>query len=290
MKLPAFDYAAPGTLDEAVRLLASGAGTSKVLAGGQSLMPMLAFRLASPSLLVDLNGIADLGSIRVDQAGVTFGAMVRWCEIEADDRLRAACPLVAAAVGHIAHYQVRNRGTIGGSIAHADPAAEMPGVAVTCGAEIDIAGPEGTRSLAAEDFFLGPLMTRLRHDEIIRDIRFPAWPSGRRWAFDEFAPRRGDFAYAGIALHYDEQPDGTVRHARVGVIGSTDRPRRLPGVEAALEGARIDTEAIAKAALVGAQAVDPDDDILASADYRRALVGTLIERALVQASTRKAGA
>lgn len=288
MKLPAFEYAAPRSLEEALRLLVSADGMSKVVAGGQSLMPMLAFRLASPSVLVDLNGIADLQGIRVEESGVTFGAMVKWCEIEADRRLRVACPLVSAAVEHIAHYQIRNRGTIGGSMAHADPAAEMPGIAVTCGADIDIASSEGSRNVPAEKFFLGPLTTCLRQDEIIRSIRFPLWPPERRWAFDEFAQRRGDFAYAGIALCYDESVDHVVHNVRVGVIGSTDVPRRLKDVEAVLDGHRLDEELIAAAARAGTQAVHSEDDIHADADYRRALVGTLIERALVQASTRRA--
>ena len=287
MKLPAFHYEAPSTLSEALRVLASGDGASKIIAGGQSLMPMLAFRLASPSVLVDLNGIAELQGIEVDEAGVRFGAMVKWCEIEADSRMRTACPLVSAAIEHIAHYQIRNRGTIGGSLAHADPAAEMPGVAVTCGAEMVLASADGGRTVPAEEFFVAPLTSCLRHDEILCTIRFPAWPTSRRWAFDEFAQRRGDFAFAGIALFYDEDRDGIVRNAHVGVIGSTDVPRRLAEVEAAIDGKRIDDAVIAAAAHAGTQAVHPEDDIHASADYRRALVGTLIERALVQASTRE---
>lgn len=290
MKLPAFDYHAPAALQEAVRLLAAGDGASKVIAGGQSLMPMLAFRLAGPAALIDLNGIAELRGIEVRDDGVTFGAMVTWHEIESDARLRTACPLVSAAIEHVAHYQIRNRGTIGGSMAHADPAAEIPGVAVTCDAEVEIVGPHGVRRVAAKDFFLGPLTTCLQPAEIVRSIHFPAWPQRRRWAFAEFAPRRGDFAYAGIAVHYDERSDGTVVNAHVGVIGCTDVPRRLAAVEAELNGCRIDERVIGSAALAGTRAVEPEDDIHASAAYRRALVGTLIERTLGQASTRDARA
>src|SRR5262245_21464312 len=152
MKLPAFDYACPTTLSEAVALLAAHDGEAKALAGGQSLVPMLAFRLARPALLVDLRKLADLRGIRISDAGVTLGAMTRWRDVEDDARLAAAHPLLKAAVAHVAHYQIRNRGTVGGSLAHADPAAEMPGIAVTCDAEIAVVGRSGTRVIKAADF------------------------------------------------------------------------------------------------------------------------------------------
>src|SRR5262250_1196714 len=193
MKLPAFDYACPATLAEAVALLASR-DEARVLAGGQSLVPMMAFRVASPSLLVDLRKLSDLRQIAIDNSGVRLGAMVRWRDIEDDGRLNAAHPLLKAAVSHVAHYQIRNRGTVGGSIAHADPAAEMPGIALTCEAEIVAMGKAGPRALNA--------------DEIIVEIRLPAWPAGRRWGFQEFARRRGDFALAAAALFYDADASG----------------------------------------------------------------------------------
>src|SRR5499426_3429644 len=153
MKLPPFDYACPMTLPEAVQLLAARDGDAKVIAGGQSLVPMLAFRLAQPTLLVDLRKLPDLRGIRISEKGVTLGAMVRWRDIEDDERLDTAHPLLKAAIAHVAHYQVRNRGTVGGSLAHADPAAEMPGIAITCDAEIVATGPAGTRNIPAADFF-----------------------------------------------------------------------------------------------------------------------------------------
>src|SRR3981081_2278778 len=154
MKLPPFDYACPTTLPEAIELLASHDGDAKALAGGQSLVPMLAFRLAQPTLLVDLRKLADLRGIRISDQGVTLGAMVRWRDIEDDERLEIAHPLLKAAISHVAHYQIRNRGTVGGSIAHADPAAEMPGIAVTCDAEIAVVGRTGSRVISAEDFLI----------------------------------------------------------------------------------------------------------------------------------------
>src|SRR5579884_3689229 len=156
MKLPPFEYACPTSISEAVALLASHGGEAKPLAGGQSLVPMLAFRVAAPALLVDLRKLADLRQIRIADTGVTLGAMVRWRDILDDARLRSAHPLLVAAVEHVAHYQIRSRGTVGGSLAHADPAAEMPGIVVTCKARIAVVGKAGERVIAAGDFFQGP--------------------------------------------------------------------------------------------------------------------------------------
>ena len=279
MKLPPFEYACPTSISEAVALLASHSGEAKPLAGGQSLVPMLAFRVASPSLLVDLRKLAELRHIRITQDGVTFGAMVRWRDILDDARLLAAHPLLVAAVEHVAHYQIRNRGTVGGSMAHADPAAEMPGVAVTCEAEIAVVGKSGARLIKAADFFEGPLMTALKADEIITEIRLPPWPAGRRFGFQEFARRRGDFALAAAAVFYDDD-HGEARNAHVGVIGVADRPLRLASVEAVINGQKIDDAGIAEAEAAASAAVDPADDIHASGAYRKALVGVMVERAL----------
>jgi aerobic carbon-monoxide dehydrogenase medium subunit len=283
MKMPPFDYACPATISEAVALLAAN-DDAKVLAGGQSLVPMLAFRLAAPSLLVDLRKLSDLRRIDISDKGVALGAMVRWCEILAYARLRRAQPLLVAAVEHVAHYQIRNRGTLGGSVAHADPAAEMPGIALTCDAEIAVMGKAGARVIPAEKFFLGPLMTALKPDEIITQIRLPAWPAQRRWGFQEFARRRGDFAMAAAAVWYDQDGAGETRNAHVGAIGVGDRPQRLTAVEAVLNGRIMDEATIAQAEAAASSAVDPQTDIHASADYRRALVGTMVERALKSAA------
>ena len=283
MKLPPFEYACPTELSEAVALLAAHNGDAKPIAGGQSLVPMLAFRLASPSLLVDLRKLPDLRKIEISATGLGLGAMVRWRDILDDARLRTAHPLLVAAVTQVAHYQIRNRGTIGGSIAHADPAAEIPGIVVTCEAEIAVVGSAGPRAIKAQDFFLGPLTTALAADEIIVEIRFPAWPQSRRFGFREFARRRGDFAMAAAALWYDEDA-GKARNAHVGVIGVGDRPQRLSPVEAVLNGRVVDETAIAAAEAAAAVAVDPQADIHASADYRRALTGTMVERALRDAA------
>jgi carbon-monoxide dehydrogenase medium subunit len=283
MKLPPFEYACPTTISEAVALLASHDGEAKPLAGGQSLVPMLAFRVASPSLLVDLRKLAELKQIKIADDDVTLGAMVRWRDILDDARLRKAHPLLVAAVEHVAHYQIRNRGTVGGSIAHADPAAEMPGIVVTCEAKIAVVGKSGARVIDAANFFQGPLMTALKPDEIITEIRLPAWPAKRRFGFQEFARRRGDFALAAAMLFYDED-GGKARNAHVGAIGVADRPLRLPAVEQVLNGNKIDETTIAKAEAAASASVEPADDIHAGGAYRKALIGVMVERALKSAA------
>jgi aerobic carbon-monoxide dehydrogenase medium subunit len=283
MKLPPFEYACPTTVSEAVALLASHDGEAKPLAGGQSLVPMLAFRVASPSLLVDLRKLGELRQIKIADDGVTLGAMVRWREILDDARLRNAHPLLVAAVEHVAHYQIRNRGTVGGSLAHADPAAELPGIVVTCEAKIAVVGKAGARTIDAANFFEGPLMTALKPDEIITEIRFPAWPAKRRFGFQEFARRRGDFALAAAMLFYDED-GGKVKNAHAGAIGVGDTPLRMPAVEQVLNGNAIDEATIAKAEAAASASVDPHDDIHASGAYRKALVGVMVERALRSAA------
>jgi carbon-monoxide dehydrogenase medium subunit len=279
MKLPPFEYACPTSVSEAVALLASHEGEAKPLAGGQSLVPMMAFRVASPSLVVDLRKLAELRQIKISDEGVTLGAMVRWREILDDARLRTAQPLLVAAIEHVAHYQIRNRGTAGGSIAHADPAAEMPGIVLTCDAKIAVTGKAGARMIDAANFFEGPLMTALKPDEIITEIRLPAWPAKRRFGFQEFARRRGDFALAAAMLFYDDD-GGKARNAHVGAIGVADTPVRLPAVEQVLNGSAIDEATIARAEAAASASVDPHDDIHASGAYRKALVGVMVERAL----------
>jgi carbon-monoxide dehydrogenase medium subunit len=284
MKPPPFEYACPATLAEAVTLLASRPGETKALAGGQSLMPVLNFRLAAPSLLVDLRKVPDLGRIAIGADGVRLGAMVRWRDIERDPHLGAAHPLLREAVAHIAHYQIRNRGTVGGSLAHADPAAELPGIAVACDAEIAITGPKGPRIAKAAEFFTGPLSTVLAGDELVTELRLPPWPATRRWGFMEFARRRGDFAMAGIALFYDRDRGGSASNAHIGVIGACSRPHRLGAAEQVLNGRVIDEATILAASRAAAQSVDPPEDFHASAAYRRNLVEVMTERALRRAA------
>jgi len=278
LKLPQFEYAAPATLAEAIALLARG--NAKALAGGQSLIPTMAFRLAAPALLVDLGRIRGLGEIKITSDAIHIGSRVRWRDIERDTRLKSAHPLLVAAIAQVAHYQIRNRGTVGGSLAHADPAAEMPGIAVTCDAEISVSGSKGKRRVPAGEFFTGPLSTVLADDELITEVRLPAWPASRRWGFEELARRRGDFAIAGVAAFYDVDGEGKAIDAHIGVIGACTKPHRIAQAEAALNGRVVDAAAIQASARAAEKAVEPPEDLHASAAYRRSLVGTLLERAL----------
>src|SRR5690242_9625976 len=267
MKLPAFEYACPTSINEAVALLASHDGEAKPLAGGQSLMPMMAFRIAQPALLVDLRKLSGLKEIKIGPDGVRLGALVRWRDILDDQRLATAHPLLREAVSHVAHYQIRNRGTVGGSLAHADPASEMPGIAQTCDAEISVMGVAGVRVIKAKDFLQGALTTALTADEIITEVHLPAWPAQRRWGFQEFARRRGDFAMAGVALHYDEQ-GGKAANVHIGVFGVGDHAHRLGKAEAALNGKSVDEALCVAVGEAAAAEVDPQEDIHASAAYR----------------------
>jgi carbon-monoxide dehydrogenase medium subunit len=284
MKLSAFDYACPATVAEAVALLAAHGGDAKPIAGGQSLVPMLAFRLAAPTLLVDLRKLDELRDITIGDHGLTLGAMVRWRDVLEHPRLRQAHPLLAAAVEHVAHFQIRNRGTVGGSLAHADPAAELPCIAVTCEAEIVALGPKGRRGITAGEFFRGALLTALQPDEIITEIRFPPWPRNRRFGFREFARRRGDFALAAAAVCFDVV-EQKFHNIRIGAIGAADRPMRLAAAERTLEAHDMSEARIAAGAAAAASAADPADDIHASSAYRKTLIGVMVERALRDAVT-----
>jgi aerobic carbon-monoxide dehydrogenase medium subunit len=283
MKPAQFEYARPETVDDAVKLLSTHAGEAKVIAGGQSLMPMLAFRLAAPKLLVDI-GRLDLKQIDIRPDGIEIGALVRWCDIERNKPLARAHPLLAETVRHVAHYQIRNRGTVGGSLAHADPAAELPGLALVCDATIAAVGRRGARTIAAADFFKGPLTTALNPDELVIGIHLPVWKAHRRWAFEEFARRKGDFALAGVALFYDLDAQGKTLDPRIGAIGVSSTPMRLRQSEDALSGYQVDDETIARVASLAANDLEIHDDIHSPAAYRRALLRTLVERALHRAA------
>ena len=284
MKLPSFDYHAPKSLDEAVALLAASEGSARVLAGGQSLMPVMAFRLATPSALVDLRHIDGLDQIEIVGREIKIGAMTRWRMIEESRELKRTVPVLPAAMEHVAHYQIRNRGTVGGSLAHADPAAEFPALAVGCDAVIDVIGSKGARAIKAADLFTGALETSLKDDEIITAVRIPTWPKLRRWGFQEFTRRRGDFAIAGVMAFFDLDAQGVASNTHISVFGATDIPRRLNKAEAALDGKRVDETAIEAVASIAMSEVNPQSDLHATSDYRRSLVGTMTKRALAQAA------
>lgn len=285
MKLPPIDYLSPVSVEEVVRLLGERED-AKILSGGQSLMPMLAFRLAAPSALIDLRRVPGLDRIHIDEQGVELGARVRWRDIERDTRLAVVQPLLAEAVRHIAHYQIRNRGTTGGSLAHADPAAELPAIALTCEAQIFVVGPRGQREIPAAEFFLAPLVTALEPDELIVAMRLPAWPAARRFGFKEFSRRLGDFALAGAAVFFDLDENGCMQAPHVGAFGIADTPVRLLEIEAALNGTRPEKVALAEAIKRGTRELETRSDIHADGDYRRALLETLLMRAFDEATQR----
>lgn len=288
MKPPKFEYFAPETVEDAVALMADLGEDARFIAGGQSLVPMLNFRVAAPSALIDLNRIAALRAIRIEDNGDLYlGAMVRSREIETDPAIGAANPLLQAAATHIAHVQIRNRGTIGGSLAHADPAAELPGIALACGAVIRLQGPDGSRSVAAHDFFDGIFSTAAGDGEAVTGIVFPAWPEARRWAFREISRREGDFAMIGVAAWFDLDGNGAISSAALAAIGAGDTPLRLPSAESALIGRPPDDDAFAEAAAAGIADLQPGSDIHATAEYRREVGGVLIGRVLAEARERK---
>jgi aerobic carbon-monoxide dehydrogenase medium subunit len=238
-----FRYRAPRTIDECVELLAEHGGDAKPLAGGQSLVPLMNLRLAFPEVIVDLNRVEGLDYVREEDGVLAIGAMTRHRDVAGSEAVRRRCPLLADAVALVGYPAIRNRGTLGGSIAHADPVAELPCVALTLDAELVVAGPSGRRSIAASDFFQGFLTTALEPDELLVEVRFP--DSGRA-AFREFSRKSGDFAVTAAAVDLTVT-DGVVEQARIGVAGAGDRPLRAAEAEAALSGARLDAQRIAEA-------------------------------------------
>jgi aerobic carbon-monoxide dehydrogenase medium subunit len=284
MKPAAFDYHAPCTLEEAVGLLAA-LDNAKVLAGGQSLVPMMNFRYVIVDHLVDLAQVEGLRGITVAGGALRIGAMTSQRELEFSPEVAQHCPLLGEALGHIGHRQTRNRGTIGGSLVHADPAAELPAVCAAHDAEIEIASTRGVRAVPFRDFAAGFMATIVEPDEIVTAIRLPLWPVGHVHGFREFARRRGDFAIAGAAVLLDAGPDARVRRAAIALCGIASSPIRLGEAEALLTAGKLDTAAIKSAAAL-ARAIEPLSDIHAGADYRRHLAEVMTRRALADAARR----
>lgn len=286
MKPAPFDHVAPATLAEALALLVEHGENAKVLAGGQSLVPVMALRLATPAWLIDLNRIASLDGIRqLDTGELAIGALTRHAAVERSELVARANPLLAAAMPWVAHVAVRNRGTVGGSLVHADPAAELPAVCLAGDATLVARSIRGRRTIAAADFFRGMFETALAADELLVEIRFPAWPDGRCHGFIEIARRHGDFAICGIAATVERDRAGRVGDARVVAFGVVDRPVRLAAVERALAGTDGGEDAIRSAAGAAADGLTPRADHHASAEYRSELLPVLARRALAQALT-----
>lgn len=287
MKLPAFDYAAPSSVDEALRLLAAHPG-AKALAGGQSLLPTMAFRLAAPPLLVDLRRIDALKRIEIDEKQTILGAGVRWRDLLDDPRLKTAQPLLVEAVPHVAHYQIRNRGTIGGSLAHLDPAAELPGIMALYEAQLAISSARGNRVVKIGDWSRGYMTPNLEADEILTSITWEAWPARHGHAFVEFARRRGDFAIVGVGCLLALDGRNVVQKAALALVGVAYGPVRLGAAERLLVGRTLDEKAL-EAASAEARKVEAKSDLYASGAYRQRLAGVLTARALKSAGERARG-
>lgn len=287
MKPPVFDYATPATLDEACALLVQYDGEAKVLSGGQSLVPLLNMRLARPAMLVDLARIPDLDYVRADGDGFAIGAMTRQRTVELAPQVQAQHPLLHAGMLLIAHPQNRNQGTIGGSLAHADPAAELPALALALDATFSANGPNGTRAIAAPDFFLTYLTTSLEPTEILTAVRFPTLPKRTGWSILEVARRHGDFGLAGVVAIVGLAPDGAIASARLVLFGVGATPIRAAAAEAMLSGREGDPRLFAEVAAKAAADLDePLSDVHATAEYRRDLARVLTRRALAEATVR----
>ncbi|MCP1912542.1 carbon-monoxide dehydrogenase medium subunit [Bradyrhizobium elkanii] len=283
MKPAKFNYVSPSTVEAAIEALVASKGEGKLLAGGQSLLPLLNFRMARPSVLIDLNRIDGLSYIEDRGDQIAIGALTRHCDLERSPLVASRLPVMAAAMRHVAHLAIRNRGTIGGSLSHADPAAELPMLSVFYDAKISIRGPNGLRAVAAEDFFIDALTSCLEPDEIVVEVEFPILDHDG-WAFEEVARRFGDFALASIALSV--RRSGTkLEEARIAVMGVADTPLRLKEAERELVALTLDEQAPEVFSEIIASKVSPNDDLHASGEYRTHLLKELSKRALRTALT-----
>ena len=285
MKPPPFEYRAVRSVDEAVECLGARGTDAKILAGGQSLIPMMKLRLARPAALIDINPIRELAYVRLAQGHMAFGATARTHELESAI-VRDRCPLAAAAAQFIGYAAIRNRGTVCGSLAHADPAAELPLLALCLDAELVAQGPGGTRRILAADFFVSFFSTTLSPDEMLVEARVPLPPPQAGWAFLELSKRAGDFALVAVSVLVEKSPSGTIYQARIALAAVGDRPLRATEAEQTLAGQPPTPETFRAAAVTATQRLDPPSDIHASGAYRRRVAQVLVERALAQAWAR----
>jgi carbon-monoxide dehydrogenase medium subunit len=285
VKPPVFEYTAVRSVDEAVAELAQHGDAAKLLAGGQSLVPLLNMRLVAPGRLIDLNRVGELAYITARDGGVAIGAMTRQRAVERSAIVAPQVPLLADALPWVGHFQIRNRGTIGGSLSHADPAAELPAVAACLDARFTVRGPAGERVLDAGEFFRTHLTTALAPTELLAEVWFPASPPGAGSAWLELARRHGDYALAGVGAVVT-LAGGRIREARLALTGVADKPVRAREAEALLAGEPITPARLAEAAEAVRRAIDPGGDIHAPSEYRRHVAGVLTERAIRLAAAR----
>jgi CO/xanthine dehydrogenase FAD-binding subunit len=285
MKPPLFAYCAPTTIDECVAALAAD-GDAVILAGGQSLLPAMNFRVANPGTLVDIQRVAELKGISIEGGTIVVKAMTRHREFERDDAVRRLNPLIAEAMEHVAHIPIRNRGTVVGSLCHADPSAEMPAILVLLGGSVTAHGPGGRREIQADAFYDSALTTTRRQDEIIVEARFPVLAPDAGWAFDEVTRRHGDFAIAGVGAVVRLDAARRATGVALAACGIADRPVRLREAEQHLIGTLLASADLRAAGTIAASAVTVDDDMHATARLRRRIVAALVERVVTKATTR----
>ena len=274
-----FDYEAPESLEEVVRMLHENGEDAKILAGGHSLVPLMKLRLAAPTLLVDLRRIPGLHGIQRENGSWRIGAMTRHADLQDTPELG----VVSRAASQIADQQVRNRGTIGGSLAHGDPASDLPGVLLALEGEVSAQGPNGLRAIAAADLFQDYLTTSLAHDEVITEVRLPA-TDGWGYGYEKFTRRAEDWAMVGVCALVKKAPDGSCEDVRIGLTNMSSTPLRATATEAALRGQRLDADSIAGAAEQAAEGTEPPGDLNATPDYKRHLARVLTRRALETAA------
>lgn len=283
MKAPPFQYHRPQTREELGALLVH-LDNAKILAGGQSLMPMMNLRVIAPDHLIDINRVANLAGIREAADGIEIGAMTRQADVLASDLVKSRLPLLTRALVHVGHIQTRARGTIGGSCCHLDPSAEQPAMCAALDAEFVVVGPGGRRVIAAGEWFEGLLQSALGEQEFLEVIRFKPWADGHGYGFAEYARRHGDFAIAGAAALLEVGRDGRITRAALLSFGVEAAPKRLSEAERTLIGQHVDSLDI-KPVVATANALDAMEDVHVTADYRRHLAGVLIRRALNEACT-----
>ena len=287
MKPAPFEYFAPENVREALALLEQYGDEAKILAGGQSLMPLMNLRLARPKVVIDINRLSDLQNVSSCSNGdLVIGALSRQRTVERSDLVQRENPVLAATVPLISHPQIRNRGTVGGSIAHADAAAELPALSVALEAEFTVRSVQGQRVIQSQDFFRGYMTTALEPIELLTEIRIPAWDPAFGWAVGEVSRREGDFALVGIIVLLRLDENDYCEKARIVLFGVGAAPVRMRKAEEMLRGRRADGNAIAEAARIVSEELEPDSDLHASAQYRKEVAGTLTRRSLVEALTR----
>lgn len=285
-----FDYQTPGSVAEAVQLLQQSGGDAKILAGGHSLLPMMKLRLVQPPLLIDISRIADLRGIERADGGLRIGAMTTETEIQDSALVREVCPLLAETASHIGDQQVRNRGTIGGTLAHGDPAADMPAAFLALGGSVTVVGPNGERTIAAEDLFVDMLTTALEPDEVLTSVRVPALPSRTGTAYEKFANAASGYAIAGVAAVIMLDAQGACAEARIAITGAGSKATRASAVEDALRGKRLDDDTIAAAAEHAPDGLSLLSDLHADEEYRAHLSRVYTRRAVQRAAARAATA